>query len=272
MAHRVQSLIESIHADGSCPRLQVDLTCDGIVCPDFVCEKWGEELVIDLDPSYPLDLVFTATGVDVDLSFGGYVTRCTFPYAAIYMVADRATGRGILIDENMPESVRRRRQPSRAPNVEAEKNAALAKLAREARSKRGPGETRRRRRRKGGDKAAEQVADTGADTGADEADKADKAADAPKPESTPRIGLSVVHAAPEEPEQEQEPASEDAEEAETVSEPEPEPEPAPEPRPATGSEARNLDSFDPPSDPPARASDTEALRRRSVFKVIDGGK
>lgn len=266
MAHRVQSLIESIHADGSCPRLQVDLTSDGIVCPDFVCEKWGEELVIDLDPSYPLDLAFTATGVDVDLSFGGYVTRCTFPYAAIYMVADRATGRGILIDENMPESVRRRRQPSRAPNVEAEKDAALAKLAREARSKRGPGETRRRRRRKGTEQVAEQVEEQVADTSG--ADEADKTADAPKPESAPKIGLSVVHAAPEDPEEEQEPASEDAEEAETSAEPEP----APERRPATGSEARNLDSFDPPTETPARPSDTEALRRRSVFKVIDGGK
>jgi len=262
MAHRVQSLIESIHADGSCPRLQVDLTCDGIVCPDFVCEKWGEELVIDLDPSYPLDLVFTATGVDVDLSFGGYVTRCTFPYAAIYMVADRATGRGILIDEHMPESVRRRRQPSPPPSVEAEKNAAMAKLAREARPKRGPGETRRRRRRKADDKTPEQLADKAAGEAAGEA------ADTPKQERAPKVGLSVVQPAVKT-ESDPAPASEAAPEAETT------PEPTPQPQPAAGSEARNLDSMDPPSEPsdaPARPSDREALRRRSVFKVIDGGK
>ncbi len=265
MAHRVQSLIESIHADGSCPRLQVDLTCDGIVCPDFVCEKWGEELVIDLDPSYPLDLEFTATGVDVDLSFGGYVTRCTFPYAAIYMVADRATGRGILIDENMPESVRRRRQPSRAPDVEAEKRAAMEKLAREARSKRGPGSSRRRKRRRPGDEATE--------TSVEQVEAA--ASDAPPPEAPPKIGLAVVR--PAEPEAEPEPEPEPETAPAAIESPTPiesaaEPEPAPQPQPVSGSEARNLDSVDPPADDPPRPSDQEALRRRSVFKVIDGGK
>ncbi len=267
MAHRVQSLIESIHADDSCPRLQVDLTSDGIVCPDFVCEKWGEELVIDLDPSYPLDLEFTATGIDVDLSFGGYVTRCTFPYAAIYMVADRATGRGILIDENMPESVRRRRQPqpSRAPDVEAEKRAAMEKLAREARSKRGPGSSRRRKRRKPGDKVEE--------TSVEQVETA--ASDTPEEEAPPKIGLAVVR--PVEPETETEPKAEtETEPPAALESPTPltvpdEPEPAPQPQPATGSEARNLDAMDPPDEPP-RPSDQEALRRRSVFKVIDGGK
>jgi hypothetical protein len=39
------------------------------------------------------------------------VTRCTFPWKAIYVVADRASGKGIVLDQNMPESVRRSRTP-----------------------------------------------------------------------------------------------------------------------------------------------------------------
>lgn len=111
MIHPARSMVESLHAKGACPRLQVDLTCEGVECPDFVREKWQEQLVIDLDPSYPLDLTFTDVGIEADLSFGGFVSRCIFPYSSIYMVADRETGKGIVIDENVPESVRRKQQP-----------------------------------------------------------------------------------------------------------------------------------------------------------------
>ena len=76
MPHPVQQTIESLHAEGACPRLHVNLLAEGAVCPDFVVERWGEELVIDLDPSYPLELEFTELGVEANLSFGGYVTRC----------------------------------------------------------------------------------------------------------------------------------------------------------------------------------------------------
>ena len=81
------------------------------MCPDFIREQWRERLIIDLDSSYPLDLSFAEDGIGADLSFGGYVTRCTFPWEAIYVVADRATGRGIVLDQNMPASVRRSLQP-----------------------------------------------------------------------------------------------------------------------------------------------------------------
>src|SRR5690606_32978283 len=108
MVHPVQSVVESLYAAGRCPRLHVNATCEGVVCPDFIREQWQERL-IDLDASYPLDLTFSDEGIGADLSFGGYVTRCTFPWRAIYVVADRATGRGIVLDQNMPESVRRSR-------------------------------------------------------------------------------------------------------------------------------------------------------------------
>ncbi|MFO7561422.1 MAG: ClpXP protease specificity-enhancing factor SspB [Enhygromyxa sp.] len=109
MVHPVQSVVESLYAAGRCPRLHVNATCEGVVCPDFIREQWQERLIIDLDATYPLDLSFSEAGIGADLSFGGYVTRCTFPWEAIYVVADRATGRGIVLDQNMPEAVRRSR-------------------------------------------------------------------------------------------------------------------------------------------------------------------
>jgi stringent starvation protein B len=116
MVHPVQSVVESLYAAGRCPRLHVNATCEGVVCPDFIREQWQERLIIDLDASYPLDLTFSVDGIGADLSFGGYVTRCTFPWAAIYVVADRATGRGIVLDQNMPESVKRSRSaPTTGP-------------------------------------------------------------------------------------------------------------------------------------------------------------
>jgi stringent starvation protein B len=109
LVHPVQSVIESLYAAGRCPRLHVNAVADGVVCPDFIRDQWRERLIIDLDPSYPLDLNFTDATLSADLSFGGYVTRCTFPYGAVYVVADRSTGRGIVLDQNMPESVKRSR-------------------------------------------------------------------------------------------------------------------------------------------------------------------
>jgi stringent starvation protein B len=109
VVHPVQSVIESLYAAGRCPRLHVNAMYSGVVCPDFIRDQWRERLIIDLDPTYPLDLHFEEETLAADLSFGGYVTRCTFPYGAVYVVADRSTGRGIVLDQNMPESVRRSR-------------------------------------------------------------------------------------------------------------------------------------------------------------------
>ena len=122
MVHSVQNVVEALYAAGRCPRLHVNATCAGVVCPDFIREQWLEALIIDLDSSYPLDLTFTERGIGVDLSFGGYVTRCSFPWQAIYVVADRATGRGFILDENMPESVRRSRQPPTTGSLPADGN------------------------------------------------------------------------------------------------------------------------------------------------------
>jgi stringent starvation protein B len=117
MVHPVQSVIESLYAAGRCPRLHVDATQPAVVVPDFIRQQWRERLIIDLDASYPLDLVFGEKGLAADLSFGGHVTRCSFPWESIYIVMDRATGRGIVLDRHVPESVKRQAagQPQVAP-------------------------------------------------------------------------------------------------------------------------------------------------------------
>ncbi len=131
MVHPVQSVIESLYAAGRCPRLHVNALFEGVTCPDFIREQWRERLIIDLDPSYPLDLTFEEEGLGADLSFGGYVTRCSFPYGAVYVVADRSTGRGIVLDQNMPDSVKRTRYGRGGAGAAAPAKPALRPVAAE---------------------------------------------------------------------------------------------------------------------------------------------
>ncbi len=119
MVHPVQSVIESLYSAGRCPRLHVNASHDDVICPDFIREQWKERLIIDLDASYPLDLTFDDKGLAADLSFGGFVTRCEFPWEAVYIVADRATGRGIVLDRNMPTSVRAMFEKSRSESAKS---------------------------------------------------------------------------------------------------------------------------------------------------------
>lgn len=137
----IQDAIKLLQAKSLCPRLHIDVTHADTVCPDFVRDKWKQQLVIDLDPSYPLDLAFTPVGVEADLSFGGYVTRCTFPWAAIYVVADRATGRGQVFASNVPASLRQQygvpQEPVIDPKLTEARDDASAKKGSRRRKRRG---------------------------------------------------------------------------------------------------------------------------------------
>lgn len=82
-----------------CVQLGINSCFAGVVCPDFIRDQWQERLIIDLDSGYPYHLLFTEDGIVVDLSFGGRLTRCSFPWDSIYGVADRWTGRGIKFDK-----------------------------------------------------------------------------------------------------------------------------------------------------------------------------
>ena len=115
MVHPVQSVIESLYAAGRCPRLHVDATHAHVTVPDFIRQQWRERLNLPRPAPYPPDLLCGETGPPADLSFGGQVTRCSFPWTAIYIVTDRSTGRGIVLDRHVPESVRRQSAGQQPP-------------------------------------------------------------------------------------------------------------------------------------------------------------
>lgn len=100
--HPIQVAIEDVYAAGHTPRLQIDARRTDVTVPDFIRRSWQARLVIDLDPSYPLDLQYGETGLEVDLAFQGSVSRCKFAWPAIYAVVDRTTGRAIVIEPHLP--------------------------------------------------------------------------------------------------------------------------------------------------------------------------
>ena len=101
--HPIHAAIEDIWSSGHTPRIQVDARREDVVVPDSVRAKWGSRLVLDLDASWPLNLEAGTKGLQVDLAFQGHVTRCTLPWESIYVVLDRTTGRGVVIESHLPK-------------------------------------------------------------------------------------------------------------------------------------------------------------------------
>lgn len=101
MRYLIQQWIEALQAKDQCPRLMIDATVEGVVVPEHVSRQWGQAMPIDLDPGYPLALCIDDRGIACRLSFGG-PQDCYFPWNAIYVVQDRATQIGIVIEENLP--------------------------------------------------------------------------------------------------------------------------------------------------------------------------
>lgn len=100
----IKQFIEALHADEQCPRLLVNALVEGVVVPDHVREKWGNALPIDLEPNYPLELQMTDEGLACCLSFGGPF-ECFFPWRSIYVVQDRETQMGVVVEENVPKTM-----------------------------------------------------------------------------------------------------------------------------------------------------------------------
>jgi stringent starvation protein B len=109
--HAIQQAIDDIWKIGHTPRIQVDARRADVIVPEFVKTKWGARLVLDLDASWPLNLSYHEAGIELDLAFQGLVSRCTLPWEAIYVVLDRATGAGVVIEAHMP------RDPATEPDV-----------------------------------------------------------------------------------------------------------------------------------------------------------
>lgn len=101
----VLAAIREIWMDEGIPRIIVDATHNGVQVPMHVQERWRHQLVIDLDPRYPLRLEVGFGGCSVDLSFGGEVTRCVFAWPSIYTVQDRSTGAAVVIESRVPQAV-----------------------------------------------------------------------------------------------------------------------------------------------------------------------
>jgi len=80
----------------------VDARRVDVMVPEFIRKQWQARLVIDLDPSYPLNLAYTKEGLEVELAFAGQVTRCLFGWLSIYAIIDRSTGRGIVVESHLP--------------------------------------------------------------------------------------------------------------------------------------------------------------------------
>lgn len=88
MTHPLEALarrtaIELIHERGGVPQMLVDTTAEGVIVPEWVRRRWGKELIIDLDPGYPLELLMDDDGVHADLAFQGTLQRCVFPWLSI---------------------------------------------------------------------------------------------------------------------------------------------------------------------------------------------
>lgn len=101
MKSLIRKWIEELHGADQTPRLMIDATVEGVDVPDWIKGQWGEALPIDLDPSYPLDLRLEDDGLYCCLSFGG-PCDCFFPWRSIYVVQDRDSQFGVVIDANLP--------------------------------------------------------------------------------------------------------------------------------------------------------------------------
>ena len=101
MKQLIQQFIESLHVQGRCPRIVVNAQTPGVDLPQSVIDVWGEELPIDLDPAYPLDLSYNDLGITCTLSFRAPVV-CFIPWEAIYILKDRETKTGMIVEANLP--------------------------------------------------------------------------------------------------------------------------------------------------------------------------
>lgn len=85
---QVKQRIAALHQQGATARLVLNGLHAEVVCPESVLQANPEALVVDLNPAYPLRLALDRIALSADLSFGGVVSRCTFPYAAVKAVLE----------------------------------------------------------------------------------------------------------------------------------------------------------------------------------------
>lgn len=99
--HAVHAIIEQIYLRGV-PRVVVNATAPDVVVPEYLRKLHGEELALDLDPNYPMELEYTKEGLHATLSFHPTVTRCFLPWRSIWMIYVRGTPEAVLVPSHAP--------------------------------------------------------------------------------------------------------------------------------------------------------------------------
>lgn len=105
LKNSIERSILDLTGKGKTARLYVDSTREGVEVPEHVREQWGEGLLIDLNPAWPIQLGFDDQALYADLGFQGVLMRCRFPFRAVWAVMDFAAGSGFVFKENVPEKL-----------------------------------------------------------------------------------------------------------------------------------------------------------------------
>jgi stringent starvation protein B len=92
--------IAQMHAINGVPRLFVNMSHPGLVMPERL--KGSPAQAFDLQKEYPLFMEKTETALEVSLAFQGETVRCVIPWASIFRIVERHTGKGIMFAQNAP--------------------------------------------------------------------------------------------------------------------------------------------------------------------------
>ncbi len=124
LRNSIERSILDLTNKGKTARLYVDATREGVEVPEHVRTQWGEGLLIDLNPAWPIQLDFDDQALYADLGFQGELMRCRFPFRAVWAVMDFAAGSGFVFKENVP--------PTLAAQIQSGATLAPAPVAPEA--------------------------------------------------------------------------------------------------------------------------------------------
>ncbi len=105
LKNSIERAILDLTNKGKTARLYVDATREGVEVPEHVRTQWGEGLLIDLNPAWPIQLGFDEQALYADLGFQGELMRCRFPFRAVWAVMDFAAGSGFVFKEHVPPTL-----------------------------------------------------------------------------------------------------------------------------------------------------------------------
>lgn len=84
---QIAQLFDRLQTMGAVPRLIIDSTVPGVICPTYIKSRYQQRLVIDLYPEDRASTFVDKIGVHADLQFDGTPHRCTFPLNSLRHIA-----------------------------------------------------------------------------------------------------------------------------------------------------------------------------------------